>query len=138
MNDPGFMGGTHRMQSNDRSGAARDNAEGVPRIGEDAIRRHLIELIARCSRIAEAEVDPDRPLEEFGLASRDAVAIAGDLEQMLGRALPATLVWEHPTISKLSRALAGGADAAEAEPAATPVRAAARDDEPIAVVGIGC
>ncbi|MBD2898551.1 hypothetical protein amrb99_75230 [Actinomadura sp. RB99] len=138
MNDPGFMGGTHRMQSNDRSGAARDNAEGDPRIGEDAIRRHLIEQIARRSRIAEAEVDPDRPLEEFGLASRDAVAIAGDLEQMLGRALPATLVWEHPTISKLSCALAGGADAAEAEPAAVPARAAARDDEPIAVVGIGC
>ncbi|MER6810087.1 SDR family NAD(P)-dependent oxidoreductase [Spirillospora sp. NPDC000708] len=126
------------MQSNDRSGAARDNAEGDPRIGEDAIRRHLIEQIARRSRIAEAEVDPDRPLEEFGLASRDAVAIAGDLEQMLGRALPATLVWEHPTISKLSRALAGGADAAEAEPAAVPARAQARDDEPIAVVGIGC
>ncbi|WP_190865468.1 type I polyketide synthase [Actinomadura sp. RB99] len=126
------------MQSNDRSGAARDNAEGDPRIGEDAIRRHLIEQIARRSRIAEAEVDPDRPLEEFGLASRDAVAIAGDLEQMLGRALPATLVWEHPTISKLSCALAGGADAAEAEPAAVPARAAARDDEPIAVVGIGC
>ncbi|WP_433143731.1 SDR family NAD(P)-dependent oxidoreductase [Actinomadura nitritigenes] len=126
------------MQSNDRSGAARDNAEGDPRIGEDAIRRHLIEQIARRSRIADAEVDPDRPLEEFGLASRDAVAIAGDLEQMLGRALPATLVWEHPTISKLSRALAGGADAVEAEPAAVPVRAQARDDEPIAVVGIGC
>ncbi|MGI5324308.1 SDR family NAD(P)-dependent oxidoreductase [Actinomadura nitritigenes] len=126
------------MQSNDRSGAARDNAEGDPRIGEDAIRRHLIEQIARRSRIAEAEVDPDRPLEEFGLASRDAVAIAGDLEQMLGRALPATLVWEHPTIDRLSRALAGGGGAAEAEPAAAPVRAAARDDEPIAVVGIGC
>ncbi|MBO2437137.1 SDR family NAD(P)-dependent oxidoreductase [Actinomadura nitritigenes] len=126
------------MQSNDRSGAARDNAEGDPRIGEDEIRRHLIEQIARRSRIAEAEVDPDRPLEEFGLASRDAVAIAGDLEQMLGRALPATLVWEHPTINKLSRALAGGAGAAEAEPPAAPARAAARDDEPIAVVGIGC
>ncbi|MEU9021030.1 SDR family NAD(P)-dependent oxidoreductase [Actinomadura sp. NPDC048394] len=127
------------MQSNDRSGAARDNAEGEPRVAEDAIRRHLIEQIARRSRIAEAEVDPDRPLEEFGLASRDAVAIAGDLEQMLGRALPATLVWEHPTISKLSRALAGGADPAEAEAEqAVPVRAAVRDDEPIAVIGIGC
>ncbi|MVZ99272.1 SDR family NAD(P)-dependent oxidoreductase [Actinomadura sp. LD22] len=127
------------MQSNDRSGAARDTAEGDTRAAEDAIRRHLIEQIARRSRIPEAEVDPDRPLEEFGLASRDAVAIAGDLEQMLGRALPATLVWEHPTINKLSRALAGGASAAaEAEPAAAPVRAAARDDEPIAVIGIGC
>lgn len=96
------------MQSNDRSGAARENAQDETRISEDSVRRHLIEQIARRSRTTAAEVDPDRPLEEFGLASRDAVAIAGELEQMLGRALPATLVWEHPTINKLSVALAGG------------------------------
>lgn len=137
MNDPGFMGGTQRMQSNDRSGAARDASQDETRIGEDAIRRHLVEQIARRSRTAVADIDPDRPLEEFGLASRDAVAIAGELEQMLGRSLPATLVWEHPTINKLSVALAGGG-AREAEPAPQPVRAAGASDEPIAVVGIGC
>ncbi|TDE22049.1 type I polyketide synthase [Actinomadura sp. 6K520] len=125
------------MQSNDRSGAARANAQDETRISEDSIRRHLIEQIARRSRTTVADIDPDRPLEEFGLASRDAVAIAGELEQMLGRALPATLVWEHPTINKLSLALAGGpAEAAEPAPAAVPREAA--NDEPIAVVGIGC
>ncbi|NED57143.1 acyl carrier protein, partial [Micromonospora aurantiaca] len=77
------------MQSNDRSGAARDASQDETRIGEDAIRRHLVEQIARRSRTAVADIDPDRPLEEFGLASRDAVAIAGELEQMLGRSLPA-------------------------------------------------
>ncbi|NDU74940.1 SDR family NAD(P)-dependent oxidoreductase [Actinomadura sp. DSM 109109] len=123
------------MQSNDRSGAARENAQDEARISEDSVRRHLIEQIARRSGTAAAEIDPDRPLEEFGLASRDAVAIAGELEQMLGRALPATLVWEHPTISKLSVALTGGA----AEPAPAPRPAARRGtgDEPIAVVGAG-
>ncbi|MFC0038516.1 type I polyketide synthase [Actinomadura rayongensis] len=122
------------QSSSGRSGAA----QGDTRIGEDVIRRHLIEQIARRSRIAENEVDADRPLEEFGLASRDAVAIAGDLEQMLGRSLPATLVWEHPTINRLSVALANGADLA---PAPVPEPAEARpvlDREPIAVVGIGC
>jgi acyl transferase domain-containing protein/acyl carrier protein len=135
MNDPGFMGGPHRMQSNDRSGAARENAQDETRISEDSVRRHLIEQIARRSRTTAAEVDPDRPLEEFGLASRDAVAIAGELEQMLGRALPATLVWEHPTINKLSVALAGGA--AEDAPAPEPVVKRDASDEPIAVVGAG-
>ncbi|MDL4773287.1 type I polyketide synthase [Actinomadura xylanilytica] len=123
------------MQSNDRSGAAQD-AQDRTRISEDAIRRHLIEQIALRSRTAVAAIDPDRPLEEFGLASRDAVAIAGDLEQMLNRALPATLVWEHPTINKLSVALSGGTPEAEA-----PAPAAARagtPDEPIAVIGVGC
>ncbi|WP_141579936.1 type I polyketide synthase [Actinomadura sp. WMMA1423] len=123
------------MQSNDRSGAARENAQDETRISEDSVRRHLIEQIARRSRTTAAEIDPDRPLEEFGLASRDAVAIAGELEQMLGRALPATLVWEHPTINKLSAALAGGA--AEEAPAPEPVARRNASDEPIAVVGVG-
>ncbi|WP_433465181.1 SDR family NAD(P)-dependent oxidoreductase [Spirillospora sp. CA-128828] len=123
------------MQSNDRSGAARENAQDETRISEDSIRRHLIEQIARRSGSAAAGIDPDRPLEEFGLASRDAVAIAGELEQMLGRALPATLVWEHPTINKLSVALTRGDGPAEAPP--EPVVKQAAHDEPIAVVGIG-
>ncbi|MFP3968189.1 SDR family NAD(P)-dependent oxidoreductase [Actinomadura fulvescens] len=120
------------MQTTDRSGAAQDET----RISEDSIRRYLIDQIARRSRIPADEVDPDRPLEEFGLASRDAVAIAGELEQMLGRALPATLVWEHPTINRLSVALTGGGPATAAAPeTAVHVR---RDDEPIAVIGVGC
>ncbi|MEV4255813.1 beta-ketoacyl synthase N-terminal-like domain-containing protein, partial [Spirillospora sp. NPDC049652] len=105
-------------------------------IGEDAIRRYLVEQIARRSRLAPAEVDPDRPLEEFGLASRDAVAVAGELEELLGRALPATLVWEHPTVNRLSAALAGVPEPVSALPAPAPA-AAVRADEPIAVVGVG-
>ncbi|WP_157995831.1 type I polyketide synthase [Thermomonospora amylolytica] len=121
------------MSNNDRSGAA---SEDDPRITEDSVRRFLIEQIARRSRITAAEVDPDRPVEEFGLASRDAVAIAGELEQMLGRALPATLVWEHPTINGLAAALAGTAPAPA--PAASAPVTRPEGDEPIAVIGIGC
>ncbi|WP_245667299.1 beta-ketoacyl synthase N-terminal-like domain-containing protein, partial [Actinomadura macra] len=128
------MGGTHGMQSNDRSGSAPTPARDDSPISEDALRRYLIEQIARRSRVPAAEVDPDRPLEEFGLASRDAVAIAGELEQMLGRALPATLAWEHPTIDRLSAALTGARPVPA--PALAPGPAAAH--EPIAVIGIGC
>ncbi|MFI0374255.1 SDR family NAD(P)-dependent oxidoreductase [Actinomadura sp. 1N219] len=138
------------MQSNDRSsGAERDGVRDEVRVGADSIRRYLIEQIARRARIAVADVDPDRPLEEFGLASRDAVAIAGELEQLLGRSLPATLVWEHPTIDRLSVALASGdavRDPVERVQAVAvrPVEHAqggavreAADDVPVAVVGIG-
>ncbi|TDD73312.1 SDR family NAD(P)-dependent oxidoreductase [Actinomadura darangshiensis] len=123
------------MQSNDRSGAAQDHAHDETRISEDSVRRHLIEQIARRSGTTAAGIDPDRPLEEFGLASRDAVAIAGELEQMLGRSLPATLVWEHPTINKLSVALAGGPASVQEQPEPSERRAA--NDEPVAVVGVG-
>lgn len=115
--------------------AAPAVGEGAP--PEESIRRYLVAQVARRSGVAPAEIDVDRPLEESGLTSRDAVAIAGELEEMLGRALPATLVWEFPTISLLSAALASGADLTAAAPAAGP-EVRPRSDEPIAVVGIGC
>ncbi|WP_344958682.1 type I polyketide synthase, partial [Actinomadura miaoliensis] len=118
------------MQSIDRSGAAPDGT----RISEDSVRRYLVEQIARRSGVPAADIDTTRPLEEFGLASRDAVAIAGELERLLGRALPATLVWEHPTIDRLSAALVSDGRPAETAPPAERPRA----DEPIAVVGVGC
>ncbi|MFE3451212.1 beta-ketoacyl synthase N-terminal-like domain-containing protein [Nonomuraea sp. NPDC059194] len=72
-------------------------------LGEGEIRRFLTERIsARCGTV---EVDPDRPLQEFGLSSRDAMGIAGELAELVGRELPPTLVWEHPTINRLATAL---------------------------------
>ncbi|WP_433246351.1 SDR family NAD(P)-dependent oxidoreductase [Streptosporangium sp. CA-135522] len=101
-------------------------------LGEDEIRRFLTERIATRCHLSHADVDPDRPLEEFGLSSRDAVAVAGELEVLLGRELGPTLVWEHPTINRLARGLASGTAAAPA------AGRAADPDEPIAVIGLGC
>ena len=112
----------------------------------------------RCGRPAE-EIDRDRPLVEFGLSSVDAVELAGRLEQSLGRTLPATLLWEYPTINALVSGLVTPESApppqapasAHAEsvpkPSATVAppggentEGAGRPDhvEQIAVIGIGC
>ncbi|MFI7148275.1 SDR family NAD(P)-dependent oxidoreductase [Nonomuraea sp. NPDC050022] len=97
-------------------------------LGEADIRRFLTERIA--SRGVE-RVDPERPLEEYGLSSRDAVAIAGELAELLGRQLSPTLAWEHPTINRLARALA--------EPPQEDRTEIPGDlGEPVAVVGVGC
>ncbi|WP_240506797.1 type I polyketide synthase [Thermoactinospora rubra] len=79
----------------------------------------------------ESGVDPDRPLEEYGLSSRDAVSLAGELADLLGRQLSPTLVWEHPTINRLAHALS------RIEERSAPGRRAAAE-EPVAVVGVGC
>ncbi|MGC5015919.1 SDR family NAD(P)-dependent oxidoreductase [Streptosporangium sp. DT93] len=100
--------------------------------GEDEIRRFVTGRIAARCRLPLADVDPDRPLEEFGLSSRDAVAVAGELEVFLGRELGPTLVWEYPTINRLARGLVPRetTGAREARPAVS--------GEPIAVIGAGC
>lgn len=90
--------------------------------GEGEIRRFLVE------RLGE-HVDPDRPLGEYGLSSRESVAVAGELAALLGRELSPTLLWEHPTVNRLVRALSAP------EPAPRPAPA---PGEPVAVVGVGC
>src|SRR5580704_17629136 len=108
--------------------------------GEHELRRLITAQLADMCGLHHAEVDPDRPLEEHGLSSRDTVALAGYLETLLGRPLPPTLVWEHPTISGLASALAGAAAAGQMKPAAPlqPAAAGSPTDDVIAVVGMGC
>src|ERR1700730_11117833 len=50
----------------------------------------------------------DRPMEEFGLASRDAIALGGDIEELTGVVLNATIVYQHPTIASLAERVING------------------------------
>ncbi|MEV7039720.1 beta-ketoacyl synthase N-terminal-like domain-containing protein [Amycolatopsis sp. NPDC051061] len=89
----------------------------------DAVRAWLLARLG--------PVDPDRPLSETGLSSRDATALAADLGQFVGRPLDATLVWQYPTIDALASYLSTGDSAVVSLPEL-------RAEEPIAVVGLGC
>lgn len=65
----------------------------------------LAERIGRELGVPAEAVDAEVPFADFGLSSLAAMGIAVDLEDWLGRQLPATLVWEHPTIARLARHL---------------------------------
>ncbi|MGW4132697.1 beta-ketoacyl synthase N-terminal-like domain-containing protein [Amycolatopsis japonica] len=97
------------------------------------LRRWLLDTVAGHTGVDAARLEADRPLSDYGLSSRQAVGIAADLEDLLGTPLPATLLWESPTIDHLARSLTGGTDP-EPEPAGTD----RRRTDPIAVVGLGC
>lgn len=65
-------------------------------------------LLARVSQDLDmdvSEIDPRMPLTRYGLTSIEAVSISGDLEAWLGRRLPPTLAWDHPSIEALVEAL---------------------------------
>ncbi|WP_405360225.1 SDR family NAD(P)-dependent oxidoreductase [Kitasatospora sp. NBC_00085] len=114
--------------------------------GEAEIRRLLRQLISERSDVPPDEIDDDRPLAEYGLTSRDAVAVSGELENALDAVLPATLLWEDSTVDRLVRRLARGAAEPGAPEGVVPGRDAARTSGPdarlrsrsVAVVGIGC
>ncbi|WP_345203987.1 type I polyketide synthase, partial [Streptomyces lavendulae] len=83
-------------------------------------------------------VEADRSFRELGFDSLTAVELRNLLGAATGLRLPATLVFDYPTSAVLAEhlrtELLGAAPAAPAAPAAV----ALRDDEPIAIVGLGC
>ena len=72
----------------------------------DEIRAWLVGQIAAILSLPEDDVDPDETFDSFGLASRDAVSLSGDLEDYLSRRLSPTLLYQYPTINKLAEHLA--------------------------------
>ncbi|MFB8392594.1 SDR family NAD(P)-dependent oxidoreductase [Streptomyces yangpuensis] len=109
--------------------------------------RLLLDLV--CSRTeavlrdirpeAEARVEAGRPFKEQGLDSLGMVALQQRLNAATGLNLPPTICFDHPTPHALAEHLRTEALGLAAAPAEGPVTARpAADDEPIAIVGIGC
>ncbi len=97
------------------------------------IRDWLVRRIAEELEVSPGDIAADAPLEYLGLSSLQAVGLSGELEDWLGRRLPGTLTWDHPTIDALAAALA---DQERSPP--RPDRSPDADAEPIAVIGLGC
>ncbi|WP_447002580.1 SDR family NAD(P)-dependent oxidoreductase [Saccharothrix isguenensis] len=81
-------------------------------------------------------VDADRAFRDLGFDSLSAVEFRNRLGEALGRRLPVTLVFDHPSPSALARHLV---DEVTGGVGGTPVATvAAHDDEPIAIVSMAC
>ncbi|MFC6011783.1 polyketide synthase Pks13 [Nocardia lasii] len=79
----------------------------------------------------------DRPMEEFGLASRDALALGGDIEDLTGVILTPTVVYQHPTIASLAEVIVNGEPELEPEDSSEYTAAFAPSEaHDIAVVGL--
>jgi acyl transferase domain-containing protein len=81
-----------------------------------------------------AGVDADTGLFDLGLTSAMVVELRARVERGLGRAIPATAVFDHPTVRKLAAYLSGIGSRTRQAPAAPEIRAR----EPIAIVGMSC
>ena len=67
----------------------------------DQLREWLVERLAQMLEVDAATINTELPFAEYGLGSMSAVRIAGDLEKLLGREVPATLTWDYPTIEQV-------------------------------------
>src|SRR5437764_9581820 len=101
----------------------------------EAIQAWLVSQLSQVLQVEPQDIDIREPFTNYGLTSRDAVGLSGDLEDWLGRRLSPTLAYEYPTIERLAWHLAGEPGASELALRSGVNQA---ETEPIAIVGIGC
>ncbi|MUM23514.1 type I polyketide synthase [Mycobacterium sp. CBMA271] len=102
------------------------------------MRLWLRNWIATATGVSPDRIDESAPMVEMGLSSRDAVAMAADIEDLVGVTLTATVAFQHPTIESLATRIIEGEpeapDAADEDWTRNSDAAAGELD--IAVIGI--
>ncbi|MFD6398828.1 polyketide synthase Pks13 [Nocardia sp. NPDC060249] len=116
-----------------------DNAT-PPTSGELSVaelREWLRRWVADATGQSVDAITVDRPMEEFGLASRDALALGGDIEDLTGVVLTPTVVYQHPTIASLAEVIVHGEPEPPAEDSSEYTAAFAPSEaHDVAVVGL--
>ncbi|WP_159042941.1 type I polyketide synthase, partial [Streptomyces ardesiacus] len=117
-----------------------DRLRGLPESEQhtmllDLVRGHVAAVLGHDSPLA---VEPDRGFHELGFDSLTAVELRNGLATATGVRLPATLVFDHPTVTALVRHLQEELVGTAEGPVSSVPSSPATHDEPIAIVGMGC
>lgn len=101
---------------------------------------HLRALIGRVLGLHSPEaIGLQQPLQELGMDSLMAVELRNAIGNSVGRELPATLLYDYPTVKALADFLLEKVFVFSAAPAAAKAASkAVAADEAIAIIGLGC
>ena len=80
----------------------------VPDMTVNEMREWLREWIGNATGQSPDSISETTPMVELGLSSRDAVAMASDIEDRTGVTLTATIAFRHPTIESLATVIVEG------------------------------
>ncbi|WP_344469814.1 type I polyketide synthase, partial [Kitasatospora kazusensis] len=115
--------------------ASRSDAEQGPFL-LDFLQGHIATVLGHDPSSA---LDPESSFKELGFNSLTAVELRNTLNKAVGLRLPATLTFDYPTPAAIARYLHGELLSSEPQRGpAKPVARRSKDDDPIAIVGMGC
>ena len=130
---------TPTRRARGQAGSLARRLAGVPEHERDVAILELVRgQVATVLGHASAEaVDPKRAFQDLGFDSLSAIDLRNRLSQATGLRLPATLVFDYPTVTAVAEYV--GAQVAGAEQTSRmAVRHGRGLDEPIAIVGMSC
>src|ERR1700734_4446921 len=91
-----------------RMTAAGDAAPARTDMTVAEVRRYLRNWIGQATGQSPDAIGEATPMVELGLSSRDAVAMAADIEDHTGVTVSIAVAFEHPTIESLATWVLGG------------------------------
>ncbi len=100
------------------------------------MREWLRNWIANATGQSADAIDESTAMVELGLSSRDAVAMASDIEDLTGVTLTATVAFRHPTIESLATVIVEGEPELEGDDGSDVDWSRDRDVDDIAIVGL--
>ncbi|GAA2934754.1 type I polyketide synthase [Streptomyces violaceus] len=108
---------------------------------ERALREAVLAETAEVCRHTPGDLpDADSPFADLGMTSVGVVELVDRLGELTGRSLPSTLVFDHPTPAEVARYLRVALFEGEPDDHPRAPRALDRspDDDPVAIVAMGC
>ena len=134
----GFLGNTLATVAEWKQSDAgiAESAEGISEskdVSFEAIREFITGRLSQMLNLRHESIDASEAFSAYGMDSLKAVQISGELEEFLGRELPATLVYDYPTVNALSEFLSGKRSAGDRVVGMKP----RTDKQPVAITGIG-
>ncbi len=100
------------------------------------IQDWLVLQICKLAGLCPEDVDVREPFTSYGIVSKDALVLSGDLEGLLGITLSPTLLYEYTNIESLARHLSR--ETAPQDQTPVPMKQLSTEREPIAIIGLGC
>ncbi|WP_281896264.1 type I polyketide synthase [Micromonospora humidisoli] len=124
-------------------GAAQGLAAEITALAEEDRQPRVRELVRQLTARAlghpdGSRIDPDRPFKDLGLDSLGSVELRNQLGEATQLRLPATVVFDHPSVGALTRYLLDRLTNTTATTTAATRTTTHTTDEPIAIIGMGC